>query len=103
MATLEELLALAKNPGEAGIPDTIYDDMEFAYQDMVAAAAQERDGATAKIQELEGQLSALKAHNYELLMASGNTGDDANSGGDGGSDGEEDESAETISVDDLFG
>lgn len=67
---VEELIALLTNPPEEGNPDTIYDDLLSAYGAETTAWAGERDSASARIQELEGEISRLKAHNYDLLTNS---------------------------------
>lgn len=104
MAKFSELLGLMREPGENGIPDTIYDDLEFAYADEIAAIAQEKDGATAKIQELESHISRLKTQNYDLLMSSGSSGDDGGNGeGDNSDPDPEPNDDDNKGVDDLFG
>lgn len=105
MASFEELLALAREPGENGLPDTIYDDMEFAYQDALAQAAQDADGNTARIQELESRVSKLTSENYDLLMNSSATGNEGDTSGNGapGSESDEDDEPDTKTIDDLFG
>lgn len=67
---VEELIALLTNPPEDGPPATIYDDLLAAYSAETAGWAGERDSASARIQELEGEISRLKAHNYDLLTTS---------------------------------
>lgn len=69
MADFNELLGKLRNPGEDGTPDTIYDDLDAAYNDRVSSA-------DAKISELssaqtaaEAELQKVRAHNYELLTA----------------------------------
>lgn len=67
----EELLNSLRNPGEDGVPDTIYDDLSASYTESTST----RD---AKIGESETALAAalaeiqrVKAMNYDLLMAQG--------------------------------
>ncbi len=79
MADFSELLTQLTNPGEDGIPPTIYDDLSASYTD----ATSTRD---AKITETSGALEAalaeinrVKAMNYDLLMAAG-VADGENSG-----------------------
>jgi hypothetical protein len=64
-----ELVALLRDPGENGLPDTIYDDLSSSYSLAV-------DGGTAKAAELQtanssltGEIDRLKALNFDLLMA----------------------------------
>lgn len=66
------MLALLKTPPEEGVPDTIYDDITAAYNDVSGRA----DSAAAKIGELTAanetllsQINELKAKNYDLLTA----------------------------------
>lgn len=101
----EELVDSMENPGENGIPDSIYDDLRQAHGDVIAEHTTLNEGSSAKIQELEGRISALKTQNYDLLMSSKSEptpgGDNAPAGdgdGDGDGDGEDGKG-----VDDLFG
>ena len=66
-----ELVALLRNPGEDGLPETIYDDLSSSYAMAVdggAALAAEKDAANA---ELVAEVARLKALNFDLLMAAG--------------------------------
>ena len=104
MADFDELIEQMMNPGEAGIPDTIYDDLRLSRDDLVASHVQAQDGATAKIQELEAHISNLKTQNYDLLMsagkpeAPGETGPNADDTDDSDSDEDDDKG-----IDSLFG
>ena len=67
MDRFEELMNKLRNPGEDGPGETIYDDLNAAYNDRIG-------GATAKVQELEGERDKYKnetqrlmAENYTLL------------------------------------
>lgn len=65
----DELLALLRNPGEDGLPETIYDDLSSSHALAVeggAALVAERDGT---IESLMGEVNRLKALNFDLLMA----------------------------------
>jgi hypothetical protein len=69
MADFNDLLNTARNPGDDGVPDTIYDDLGAAYNDRI-------NSADAKINELstahsaaEAELQRVRAHNYELLSS----------------------------------
>lgn len=73
--TFDEILALLREPGEAGVPGTIYDDLTASYNsavDVGVAAISEQgaahDAATA---ELVAEIARLKALNFDLLMAAG--------------------------------
>lgn len=96
-----DLLAALRNPGDDGLPDTIYDDIEGAYNEDIGirdAAIAERDAAIAgHAEELQGrdsEISRLKAVNYDLLMQS-QTGDSESDseGVEGGADTESDASS----------
>jgi len=67
--TFEELIALLQNPGDDGLPETIYDDLSASYNGMA-------EGGAAKVAQLEEalaeattKLTGVMAHNYELLTA----------------------------------
>lgn len=69
MSRFDELLALLREPGEDGVPETIYDDLSGEYASLT-------DSSGAKVAQLEEQLQAqieensrLKAMNYDLLMS----------------------------------
>jgi hypothetical protein len=71
MADFEELLNALRNPGEEGPGETIYDDLNAAYNDRVSAG-------DAKVAELStanetsaAEIARLKAHNYDLLASVG--------------------------------
>lgn len=88
MPTFEELIALLREPGEDGLPETIYDDLGTAFADATGtrdAAIAERDSV---LQERESEISRLKAMNYDLLMASSNEskGSEETTNTDGGDD-----------------
>lgn len=68
-----ELVALLREPGEDGLPESIYDDLTSSYQlavDGGAASVAERD---ASIAEKDAEIARLKALNFDLLMAAGET------------------------------
>lgn len=106
----KELLALLISPPEEGNSETIYDDLGAAYDNDVstrdatisghAATIAERDSAAetsaAAYAALEAENVALKAANYDLLMAV--QGDETEEP-DAESPAEPDE---TITIDDLF-
>jgi len=73
--TFDELMALLRNPGEDGAPETIYDDLSSSYNMAVeggASALSEQvvanETATA---ELVAEIARLKALNFDLLIAAG--------------------------------
>ena len=100
MASFEELIESLRNPGEEGPGETIYDDLNASYNDRVGAGDAKVSELTAALDETNGRLTKVMAHNYELLTAVqvGNTPevggdlDDVNAG-----DGDE----EIASLDDI--
>lgn len=67
----ETLLAMLRNPGEDGVPETIYDDLSASYTEMSSTSGAAIETANATVAQLQAELTAAKAHNYELLMAGG--------------------------------
>lgn len=102
MANVLELLELLRNPGEGvEVPDTIYDDITNAYNEREGEFTALGEGYDNKVQALEGEISRLKAMNYDLLIASGNSSEgDTDSGSD---DDGTDTDNEDAGIDDLFG
>lgn len=84
-------------PGEDGIPDTLYDDLSKAHLDEVGGRDAKIADLGATLQAAEGEISRLKMHNYDLLMAIPAEGESA----DGEPDADE-ESEESTGVDSLF-
>ena len=95
----EDLISALMNPGEEGVPETIYDDLRGAYSG-VSERANSADAKIAALTEsnesLLSEIATLKAKNYDLLMSvsSDNSGDNIET-----DDGEDDEPA---GVDDLI-
>lgn len=50
-------------------PDTIYDDLSNAYQNVVDGAAQAKVDSESAIGALNEEIGRLKAQNFDLLMA----------------------------------
>ena len=84
--TFDELVALLREPGEDGLPETIYDDLSASYtgaveggaaaltaQDEVnqAALTAQAEVSSAAAAELVAEIARLKALNFDLLMAAG--------------------------------
>ena len=73
--TFEEILALMREPGEDGVPDTIYDDLTASYNTVVeggvAALTAQGDAHESANAELVAEIARLKALNFDLLMAAG--------------------------------
>ena len=64
----EELIAMMRNPGEDGIPETIYDDLSASYTELSSTSGAALETANATVAQLQAELTAAKAHNYELMM-----------------------------------
>lgn len=75
-----ELVALLRDPGDNGLPDTIYDDLSTSYNDAVAsgqAALAEANAAHESAiaehisanESLSSEVTRLKAINFDLLTA----------------------------------
>jgi len=69
MADFNELLSTARNPGDDGAPETIYDDLAAAYNDRVAAAEAKISQLTEAKNAADGELTRVRLHNYELLTS----------------------------------
>lgn len=64
-----ELLALLRNPGDDGVPDTIYDDLSSSYALAVEGGAASVAAVQAQNDELVDEVARLKAMNFDLLTA----------------------------------
>ena len=73
--TFDELVALLREPGEDGLPETIYDDLSASYIGVVeggaAALTAQEDVNAAATAELVAEIARLKALNFDLLMVAG--------------------------------
>ena len=90
-----ELLQALQNPGDEGVPDTIYDDLTTEYNTVVeggAARAAEHESVVAQMSE---EIARLKALNFDLLVAAGS--EEAPE-----TPGDEPDDAPAPSIDDLF-
>lgn len=100
------LVEMLRNPGDDGLPDTIYDDLHGAYNDAVSAGDARVSELQGSIQEREAEISRLKSANYDLLMASradtGGDGGGDGGDGDGGASDDEVDASEKLRTDDLF-
>lgn len=66
----EALVNAVQNPGEGGVPPTIYDDIRATYQgiqDQFSSAQAKIGELTESNSTLAEQLNAMKAANYDLL------------------------------------
>lgn len=91
-----ELVALLRNPGDDGLPETIYDDLTSSYNLAVEGGAASLSASEAEVASLREEVSRLKALNFDLLMAAGGEKSD-----DEPTDEPTDPIGET-SIDDLF-
>lgn len=99
----DDLINLMMNPGDDGVPDTIYDDLRTSHGDEVTQAT---DSASAKvaelmttIEELTGEINRLKVSNWELFEQIPKAGDDEPDNDDN-NDNDEDE--DDPDLDDLL-
>lgn len=81
MADFAELLAALQNPGEEGLSPTIYDDLSAAYTNDTSTRDAKIEVQGNDLAAAQAEILALKAMNYDLLMAAGidnsaDTGDD---------------------------
>lgn len=86
-----DILNAGRTPGEDGIPESIWDDLEGAHTDDVTirdSAIAEKDAA---LEELAATLQRVQAHNYELLMVaeSAEPNEESDADGDGDEDGDD--------------
>lgn len=66
-----ELVALLRDPGDDGLPDTIYDDLTASYNLAVEGGAASLSASELAVSELREEVARLKALNFDLLMAAG--------------------------------
>ena len=99
----DDLINLMMNPGDEGVPDTIYDDLRTSHGDEVTQAT---DLASAKvaelmatIEELNGEINRLKVSNWELFEQIPKAGDAEPDDNDNNNDDEEDDDPD---LDDLL-
>ena len=79
MADIESLLSQLQEPGDDGVPETIYDDLRATHQ---SALEEVQTTAQAKIESLSQELSArdeqimkLKSDNWDLFEQIPKSGD----------------------------
>lgn len=64
-----ELLAQLREPGEDGVPDTIYDDLSSSYSLAVEGGAASVAAVQSALDEAISEIARLKAMNFDLLTA----------------------------------
>lgn len=64
-----ELLAQLREPGEDGVPDTIYDDLSSSYALAVDGGAASVAAVQSQYDEAVTEIARLKAMNFDLLTA----------------------------------
>lgn len=79
MATFDELLETLQNPGEEGVPDTIYDDLRSAHTSTVeetqSIAQAKIDELNAGVESRDANIQQLKADNWDLFQQIPKSGD----------------------------
>lgn len=97
----ESLIAMMRNPGEDGIPESIYDDLSASYTAMSSTSGAKIEELNAMVAQLSGELTATKAANWDLLQ-SAPVADSGNSGDDETNDSNDSEDSDDIGTDDDF-
>lgn len=69
MASFEDHLNTLRNAGEDGPGETIYDDLNAAYNDRVSAGDAKVAELTTANESSAAEIARLKAHNYDLLAS----------------------------------
>lgn len=75
----EELIAALQNPGEGGLPDTIYDDLRTAHTTALDGAGTRLAEAEAARDAALAEVERVKAKNWDLyqqVQANGNEGNE---------------------------
>lgn len=93
MAKFHDLLGTLRDPGDEELSPTIYDDLTTEYDAMESGGAAKAAELSDAIAARDAEIAALKAQNYDLLMAvaTDEPGDD-----DSFTDDEPDESGSAI-------
>ena len=101
----EALINAVQNPGEGGVPPTIYDDIRATYQgvqDQFSSAQAKIGELTESNTTLAEQLNAMKAANYDLLTQVNAQSAPEKSEGDGGGDSDDSDDEEDDGGIDAF-
>lgn len=77
MATFDELLAALTDPGDDGVPDTVYDDLRSVYNDDLTT----RDAKITELSEANAEhlaeIERLKAKNWDVVSQIQRDGDES--------------------------
>lgn len=92
-----DLLGNLREPGEDGLPDSLYDDLATEWSALESGSAARIAELTETIDANTSEISRLKSKNYDLLMSS-------NASGVGGTSTDEPDSDDAAprGIDDLF-
>jgi len=101
MADFNELLQSLINPGEDGASPTIYDDLSASYTEATSTRDAKITTSESRVAELELELLAAKAANWDLMQLIPQSGEVADSG-ENPDDGEKPEDDEVSEDDDFF-
>lgn len=72
----DELIEKLKNPGDEALPENIYDDLTEEYKIVLTGSQETIRTRDEKIAKLEKDNATLKSKNYDLLIASSNSGEE---------------------------
>jgi hypothetical protein len=65
----DELIALLRNPGDDGPPESIYDDLSSSYALAVDGGAASVAAVQSQLDDAVSEIARLKAMNFDLLTA----------------------------------
>lgn len=97
MSRFDELMNAIRNPGDDGVPDTIYDDLTAEYNTVFEGYTENSKEKDEQIAHLNGEVSRLKSANYDLLtkVQSGSPIEPSGAGDEGDND-------EPVTINSLF-
>lgn len=102
----EALINAVQNPGEGGVPPTIYDDIRATYQgvqDQFSSAQAKIGELTESNTTLAEQLNAMKAANYDLLtQVNAQSAPEKSEGNADSDDGDSDDEEDDGGIDAFF-
>lgn len=94
MPNFHDLVNVLREPGDDGVPDTIYDDLTREFDTTLEGFNATTEKQNQKIAQYEAEVKRLKSANYDLLISVGTANEAENS--------TENEQDKPISFDDLF-